>query len=163
MQLKKTISSNLRIQPSPPHRREFLTITWQVATLACLFATATGCGDGRPKRVQVSGMITIDGEPLQHGSVLFAPESGRSAGGEIDSTGRFELTSYEVSDGVPPGKYRVAISGIESLGEFAQKWHAPKRYSQIKSSEISCEITEVTESLKFELTWDGGKPFIERF
>jgi hypothetical protein len=42
------------------------------------------------------------------------------------------------------------------------KWHAPKKYFRYKSSGLTEEITGPTDSLVINLTWDGGKPFVER-
>ena len=37
---------------------------------------AGGCGDGRGVRIPISGVVTVDGQPLQHGSVTFNPIKG---------------------------------------------------------------------------------------
>ncbi|QDT00957.1 hypothetical protein HG15A2_42990 [Adhaeretor mobilis] len=57
-------------------RREGVALA-VVLTLGLL----SGCGDGRPERVAVSGVVLIDGKPLTHGSVLFVPGQGRPGGG----------------------------------------------------------------------------------
>jgi hypothetical protein len=122
-----------------------------------------GCSDGRPKRVKVSGHVTIDGAPLKYGSVLFVPEQGRPAGAGLDEQGHFELTTYEKGDGIIPGNYKVQIKGTEAIGETAQRWHAPVKYSKTESSGIEYDIQEPTYSLLIELSWDGGKPFVQKF
>lgn len=36
-----------------------------------------GCGDGGPVRCEVTGTVTLDGEPLETGQVLFLPVDGQ--------------------------------------------------------------------------------------
>jgi hypothetical protein len=107
--------------------------------------------------------VTIDGQPLAHGSVLFKPAYGRSAGGALDSNGRYFLTCYVKGDGAIPGEYAVAISGNEQLGETAMRWHAPRRYSNPETSELKATVDEAQDDLNFDLKWDGGKPFTSKF
>lgn len=134
-----------------------------VLAVAIVFVLLFGCDDGRPKRVPVSGIVLIDGEPLAYGSILFVPEQGRPGGGAIDSSGRFTLTCFEPGDGVPPGTYRVQVRAIEPMGEVAQRWHAPQKYSDAASSGLEVVVESATDDVKIELEWDGGKPFVERF
>jgi hypothetical protein len=134
------------------------------AVFFAALVAAAGCGgDGRPKRVAVAGQVLIDGEPLTVGTVSFIPvEGGRPAGGKLDESGRFQLTSFTPRDGVVPGRYHVVITAVEYQGETAQKWFAPKKYADVKTSGPPVDIEEATDELKFELSWDGGKPFVER-
>lgn len=125
-------------------------------TLAC-----AGCGDGRPARVPVSGTVLIDGQPLSRGSITFVQSGTRPAAGAIDSAGRFTLTCFAAGDGAIPGHYRVAVAGLEPVNERTNRWHAPKKYSDLSTSGIEVEITAPVDDLMIELTWDGGKPFVE--
>jgi hypothetical protein len=135
------------------------TTIWMLLAL-CM---ALGCGDGRAKRVPISGRVTIDGQPLVHGSVLFRPANGRSAGGALDSEGRYVLTCFEKGDGAIPGDYAVAISGAEQLGETAIRWHAPRKYAEVKTSQLKATVDGPRDDLNFDLKWDGGKPFTVKF
>jgi hypothetical protein len=129
--------------------------------IACCLAFCAGCGDGRPRRVPVSGTVLIDGQPLAHGSIQFISDSTRPAGGSLDSEGRFVLSCYEVGDGAITGKYQVAVAGKEYISETRSRWHAPKKYASPRTSGLEVEISEPTDDLKIELTWDGGQPFVE--
>lgn len=132
------------------------------APLALIAAAAlTGCSDGRPQRVPVSGQVLIDGEPLTMGIVQFVPNGTRPAAGKIDAEGRFTLTSFDGGDGVVLGKHRVMVAAKEMIGESKAKWHAPPKYADFRNSGLEYEITEPTDDLTIELTWDGGKPFVE--
>ena len=124
--------------------------------------TLSGCGDGRPKRLSVSGQVLIDGEPLTFGYIRFVPEGARPSGGRLDEQGRFTLSCYGENDGIIPGVHRVEVDASESLSSTKVKWHAPKKYFRYTNSGLTQEIGESTESLVIQLTWDGGKPFVER-
>ncbi|MEM8945388.1 MAG: hypothetical protein AAGD11_09405 [Planctomycetota bacterium] len=148
-------SSNSRIT----ERLQFLSYRLAAAMIVvCIFATL-GCSDGRPKRVTVSGTVLIDGQPLTQGIVQFVPEGSRPAAGKIDASGRFTLTSYDGGDGVVLGTHRVMVAAKEVISESKVKWLAPPKYADLRNSGLSFEITEPTDDLTIELTWDGGKPF----
>lgn len=146
---------------APPHPRVNDRLLTSLAICAVTIATLAGCGDGRPPRVNVSGKVLIDGKPLTTGIVQFVPDDARPAAGKIDSEGRFTLTSYDGGDGVVLGTHRVMVAAKEMISESKQKWLAPPKYADLRSSELSVEITEPTDDLIIELTWDGGKPFVQ--
>jgi hypothetical protein len=130
--------------------------------LFALGVSVIGCGDGRPTRLQVSGQVLIDGQPLGHGYIRFVPRGGRPAGGRLDEQGRFTLSSYGANDGIISGVHRVEVDASEAISSTQKKWHAPKKYFRYKTSGLEQEITGATDSLVINLTWDGGKPFVER-
>ena len=125
-----------------------------------------GCGDGRPRRVPISGVVTIDGKPVPFGSVMLVPADGsRTGGGSLDSDGLFRVSTYTAYDGMPPGTYDVSIAAIETLSETKQRWHAPEKYADVATSGLSIEIDGKTDQANFELTWEGdehSEPFIEK-
>jgi hypothetical protein len=125
-------------------------------------AVVAGCGDGRPERLEVSGQVLIDGKPLTYGSVRFVPKGARASSGSLDENGRFTLTCYGNDDGVVPGVHQVEVNAAESLSGSKNFWHAPKKYARFRTSPLTQEITESTDSLVINMTWDGGKPFTER-
>ena len=124
-----------------------------------VLVTIAGCGDGRPKRVKVSGIVVIDDQPLTRGFISFVPEEARSSFSLIGEDGRFTMTCYEEDDGIISGTHKVAVTCNEPLGETGMKWWAPKKYSDAQTSGLEYTIEEDTPDLRIELTWDGGKPF----
>ncbi len=140
------------------------TIT-RILTLLCLtaiVATFVGCSDGRPGRVPMSGQVLIDGQPLTHGYVRFVPKDARPSGAQLDEQGRFTLSCYGEKDGIIPGMHQLEVDASEWISNKQRKWHAPPKYFRYKTSGLTQEITESTESIVVNLTWDGGKPFVER-
>jgi hypothetical protein len=144
-------------------------LTWQrsallpiaIGAVASLLAVA-GCGDGRPKRVPVSGQVLIDGQPLSFGYIGFVPEHDRPSVAKLDKHGRFTMACFDVDDGVVVGKHAVEVIAREPLGEDRLRWHAPKKYASSETSGLVEEITEPTDSLTINLTWDGQRgPFVE--
>lgn len=81
--------------------------------LAVVLGCLSGCGDGL-KRVPITGLLTVKGEPLSGASVQFFPvgtTAGEGAMGVSDTAGKFEVISSRDRDkGVPPGKYKVRVS-----------------------------------------------------
>lgn len=125
--------------------------------------TAVGCGDGRPQRVPVSGHVLIDGKPLTHGYVQFAPGDSRASTGGLDADGHFELTCFEIGDGAVTGKHTVSVMSQEAIGQETIKWHAPKKYANVNTSGLEQEITGPTDAVKIELTWGNEKgPIVEK-
>jgi hypothetical protein len=72
-------------------------------TIVFLLSTGVGCGGGSSP--SIGGRVTVDGQPVQRGNILFVPRgaTGGVTGGEIVD-GR-----YAVSKGIAPGTYRVEV------------------------------------------------------
>jgi hypothetical protein len=90
-------------------------------TLLLLLASIVGCGSGGVKlaTVPVSGMVLLDGQPIEGAHVAFMPndiEKGRPANGTTDSSGNFQLKTLSgganLSDGALPGEYKVSVVKI---------------------------------------------------
>ena len=124
---------------------------------------AIGCGSDRPDRVPVAGQVLIDGEPVEHGFVRLIADNARPATGELRPGGRFELTCFAGQDGSTLGTHTVTVTGVEQLGPTSQRWYAPKKYANAKTSGLKATVNDATDSLVIELTWAGGHPFVETF
>ncbi len=81
---------------------------WTLSILACsLLLLASGCGGGHG--ASVSGRVTLDGKPLDTGTVTFHPEGGGpTAYGGIHSDGSYQVKTG-TQQGLPPGEYRVTV------------------------------------------------------
>jgi hypothetical protein len=71
--------------------------------------TSLGCGNGMvPLRVR----LTLDGKPLEGAAVTLYGEgatSNRPAAGMTDASGIATFTTFQPSDGVLPGEYKVVV------------------------------------------------------
>jgi hypothetical protein len=77
--------------------------------LALVLALLSGCGPARPKKVLVSGTVTMDGKPLQRGEIYFTvPEGGTAPDVLQVADGKFEGK-------VTVGKKRVEISSPQPV------------------------------------------------
>lgn len=135
---------------------------YQRTTVRCLLLTASvllsapGCGPKGPRPVPVSGMVTIDGQPLTGGFIRIVPDGGRPAGGKIAPDGRFALGCFTNNDGCIPGTHKVEVLGFEDLSETRRKWLAPRKYASIGTSGLTVTIDGPTDALKINLTWAGS-------
>ena len=107
----------------------------------CRCPLAAGCGGGASgdgftgDRGQVSGTITLDGQPLTKGcQVLFmADKGGYTATGVVGDGGRYTLI-YAGGDGLPVGDYKVqvACAGGRRVGAETAAVDPTKMASQMK-------------------------------
>lgn len=91
-----------------------MTSTVRGAVLLSLLWGLAGCSSGNVG--SVTGQVTVDGAPVQMGSLDFKPVSNptsRGAGAAI-SAGRFELGE---GHGLQPGKYAVTAQVSKSTGK----------------------------------------------
>ena len=72
----------------------------------------------RPNLAKFSGTVTVDGQPLPYGRVMFAPRAseanvqpGKPAIGVIQSDGRYTLSTYGDDDGAVVGSHTVTVFG----------------------------------------------------
>src|SRR5262245_5440984 len=97
------------------HSRRFRP---EIANALCLLlaltlaASLAGCA--QESKSPVHGKVTLDGEPVAAGSIVFLPtnSSGRKAAAAIEQ-GAYSLAP---SDKLPPGGYRVEISWPKPTG-----------------------------------------------
>lgn len=142
-----------------------------VTLLGC--AGAEGDSD-RPATFPASGVITLDGSPVEGAQVAFNPEDpkGQGAFGRTDAEGRYELTTFETSDGAVPGKYIVTVTKYDvpppmaeaSEEEYippeaggarpkAPKNELPNQYSQMHTSDLRAAVAADGENqFDFALT-----------
>ncbi len=81
-----------------------------------------------PPLVEVTGRVTVDGQPLADAVVFFHPinDQGRGGTAVTDSDGRYVLRYSASHRGIPPGLYRVQIEKIGDQGRDS----IPSRYGR---------------------------------
>jgi len=76
-------------------------------------AALAGCSDGLGLRQEVSGKVTLKGEPIQEGVIAFEPLDNpgvteeATGSGDVIRNGAYHLP---VEHGLLPGRYRVRIT-----------------------------------------------------
>jgi len=85
-----------------------------------LVTMLSGCGGtpegnaDRPKVYPVTGVVTLDGNPLEGATVTFSSGSAAPSGfGKSDASGKFSLTTFDANDGAPAGSYQVLVTKTE--------------------------------------------------
>ncbi|NLS93447.1 MAG: carboxypeptidase regulatory-like domain-containing protein [Planctomycetaceae bacterium] len=134
--------------------------------LAVLMGLAGCSPDSRrdgPEMVRITGVVTLDGEPLEGAHIRFSPDvSGPAAFAVSDKRGRYELRTYEPGDGIIPGTYHVTVNkevvepGMEFESQVAMEAYlkesgdrpsatkivntVPEKYASKKTSGLKAEI-----------------------
>ena len=109
---------------------------------ACILGLASGCSRGRqyPPTHSVSGVVTVEGQPVADAIVSFLPDDGQNpANGSTDASGRYELTSFTRGDGAMEGSFRVTIVKYEKEGEDKPAASAEKPAAEAESEETGNE------------------------
>lgn len=89
-----------------------LCIRWcQWLAVAVAVTCLTGCGQDGPKRYEISGTVTFQGQPVPEGNISFEPVDGETGGGyAFIRDGKYD-TSQE-GRGHLGGNHRVQITGF---------------------------------------------------
>ena len=105
--------------------------------------TLAGCNsDGNPKTYEVSGTLTLNGQPVDGATIVLIPKGTGAypATAVSNADGTFQLTTFNANDGAVPGDYSVKISKME------YKEEAVSDTQVFASSEEENENYELTES-----------------
>jgi hypothetical protein len=109
-----------------------------------------GCGGGDVG--EVSGKVTLGGQPLTEGVVVFEnAAAGISVNATLGPDGTYTAKTYD-RNGLPPGTYQVAVKPV-SIGDGetplasdpsqapgAAKSAIPEKYHSTKTSELSVTV-----------------------
>jgi hypothetical protein len=112
-----------------------------------------GCGGSSNGRLEVSGMVTLDGRPLDQGSIEFNDPNGKlPSSGAVIANGAYNLPAAK---GLQPGSYKAAIDSADPTGQTA----TPTQYSMaIPVSRIPLKYNGET-TLTVDVTADGDNEF----
>lgn len=141
--------------------RQATRTSWLVGLLA-LAGCGGGAGDGL---VPVAGVVSLDGQPLAHATVSFAPQGatgGHGGSGRTDSSGRYQVTTPYGKKGLEEGAYKVAISRRlnpdgtppppdEKPIESNAKEHLAPRYSDPARTQLTANVSASSPTTNFDL------------
>jgi hypothetical protein len=148
---------------------------WFLLTILCFATCLSGCSVasspnyGELGLVQVSGVVTLDGEPVPGARVQFrTTEDGTYSQGVTDDKGRYSLMFDSETAGIIPGKKQVVVlgrgasseessddesnQGQGNISEETAKVTIPKCYGS--ESKIEVEVTGSDSSFNLELRSD---------
>jgi hypothetical protein len=113
-----------------------------------------GCGDGQGT---VNGAVTLDGQPVAHGTVTFVSNEGGKLvrEGAVIEGGSFHAV-------VPPGEYKIELNGQKVVGKRKQKGFDgkdeeleiteelfPERYNA--KTELTAKVSSGTNTVKLDV------------
>lgn len=122
--------------------------------LVTALASPLGCGGepAGPATVVVTGMVTLDGEPVSDALVNFDPagDSAKHAQAYTDQQGRFDVSIYvdnnTMKRGMVPGRYKVSVRKMATPvgGSTLEppKNLLPERYATPDTSDLEATITQ---------------------
>jgi hypothetical protein len=131
----------------------------------------SGCGrSDRLPTAKVTGKVTLNGDPLPIGSLLFVPDKGGpTSQGRIAADGRYSMGTYTETDGAILGTHKVMITALKApegagLPEDVRKGNAaplsviPEIYGDLEKSGLIADVKESGNQINFELTSTPGRP-----
>lgn len=127
----------------------------RVMHILFLTCVTTGCGSTN-SLVSVTGKVTYQGKPLDHGSITFVSRTSRQATGEIERGEIVGVTTTAVNDGIAAGDYLVAITSHDRSEKYKNSMTAPSviplRYADIVTSGLKATIQPNHDNvLQFDL------------
>ena len=134
------------------------------AGMAPIFAFGSGCKQ-TPRVVPVAGKVLYNGKPLPFGNVMFQPDRGQAAVGDIQADGSFTLSSYTANDGAVPGKHSVSVScyeghrpGKAGSGDSMGKLLIPLKYTRFGSSGLTADVNDTSDGKPQEIVLELSGP-----
>ena len=134
----------------------------------------TGCGGGL-RLGSVSGRVTVHGQPVPAGTILFHPADGPTAVGAIGPDGAYTLTTLRSNDGAVVGSHRVTIQatavgagslvdpksldaevklsrqGGKVLVAGKVSWLVPEKYSRLDTSGLTAQVEPGANAIDFDI------------
>lgn len=119
--------------------------SWQ-AMLGLLAAMSLGCGKPADERTAVvSGTVTLQGAPLDAGTVLFMSEDGNAASESLAPDGSYTVRCrpdrYKIAVTPPPPPDPLGIPAGAAVSQVPPSGKLiPKRYQELGSSGLTVEV-----------------------
>lgn len=137
-----------------------------VLLIGLLAAMVAGCSQGPYEVAPVSGVVTLNGEPLPDATVSFAPIGsekdvvGPGSSGTTNESGEYELKTFKDETGAIVGMHTVRISTFKSKFkdlrnsddlEIVSPEYVPAEYN--RNSNLTFEVpASGTAEANFDLT-----------
>ncbi|QDT89461.1 carboxypeptidase-like regulatory domain-containing protein [Gimesia algae] len=117
-----------------------------------------GCGSGGepiPELAQVTGVVTMDGAPLEGAKVIFEPQQAtdkarrRASSATTESDGSYTLEYNSDASGATPGTHKVMILKMPDNPEDAGIQLVPAKYND--KTELTAEVEVGNNTFNFDL------------
>ncbi|WP_152098709.1 hypothetical protein [Lacipirellula parvula] len=138
------------------------TLLRTAAVATVLAAVGCGAGSSHGTREPISGSVTVDGQPLERGYLVFEPKAGQATqSGGIISAGTFSVPAEKGAD---PGAYSVAIFAEAKLPTTTAEAGTPE-YEQAMAADKGGQVMipekyNVKTELTAEVKTGGENTFV---
>ena len=131
-----------------------------LALVLVIAAMASGCSrKGDLETAPVSGKVTYRGKAVPTGTVMFVPNAGPAATGEIGTDGSYKLTTYSAGDGAVLGTHKVTITALQGMGDALPEQRnatppplVPVKYLSGETSGLTADVKRGSKNeVNFEL------------
>jgi hypothetical protein len=163
-----------------------MRIVMWVGVAGMLVCCVTGCSDNNlPDLAAASGVVTLDGKPLDDARVTFHPidDAVSFSYGTTNSGGEFKLSTFGMNDGGLVGRHKVTISkakvdmaesetrvDVEALKRGATYAEAMPGYDEMMGMGIKGGVKKIQQvpdkysdkdstEIEAEITLDGPNEF----
>jgi len=141
-----------------------------ICCLSLGLLAAGGCGPDTghlPKTVPATGIVTLDGKPVDGAQVILVPEKEGTTGafGATDANGKFSLRAFDEKEGAIPGAYKVQVSktvqvkldgaagSLDGGDPVRFDYGVPAKYTGVQTSGLTATIPDSgTSDIKLELS-----------
>jgi hypothetical protein len=126
-----------------------------------LLSLLPGCTQqSGPPLANVSGTVTLDGQPVQNAGLEFIADAGGVAYGKTDASGRYHMSFGASRTGAIVGKNRVRITAGDKVAVGDKKYEStevfPKKYNT--DSEQYVEVARGSNRFDFACESSSFKP-----
>jgi hypothetical protein len=137
-----------------------LNIRLLTGLLVLVVITAAGCGPRvKVPTAKVSGVVTVDGKPVEGLEVYFVPEAKIRPGvGITDSQGRFEAKFLQHQMGVPLGPCVVTISLYRGAARDLNLIPPQYNVKAAENPELRLTVTEAGAVFTYDVKMDKPLP-----
>lgn len=125
-----------------------------VAIVASLVIAGCSGRTDRPELGEVSGKVTLDGQPAAGVLVLFHPEKGRGSSGVTDKEGNYKLNYLHDTPGAKIGVHKVAIATPQEDESDPEARKIPERIPKQynASTTLTADVKAGANEINFPLT-----------
>ncbi len=156
---------------------------WLKLAPAAAICVLLGCGGGNSAKVaDASGVVTLNGQPVDGARVVFTPKDGgsRFSHGTTDASGNFKLSTFGMNDGALVGRHTVTVTKsalpeevtkidpekmkkggiVAGMPGYGKMMGAPGETKVEPKNEIPAKYADVkTSTIEVEVTSDGTNDF----
>jgi hypothetical protein len=118
------------------------------ALLLCAPALAGCSKKGEMPTAPVSGKVTYKGKAVPSGTVMFVPDQGPAATGEVAKDGTYQLSTYGAGDGAVLGHHKISITALQDMSNLLPEQRSPTPRPLVPAKYLSHESSGLTADVQ---------------